>query len=352
MSPLTVPSPIKLLFDTFPLVTYPPINNQDTQRQNDIDSRTYPFTTINVENNGMIDKSFSLAVYNVYKHPKKNAILCTDPICQYLQFALCLKNNLKLPSNNNLSLIDKNPPSISISENNVITLSYLATPQRILPILIENKHNNVNDIAQESKTILTSVEYMVSSNKAIKPKEKLLLNLVDTTIQDCWISQFLFNVPSEQFHETYHYREHDNIDNLSHLLQQQKLSIANRNQFNLRNLELMNHLNSIVRTNSHKLQIDQLLQLLFERFKISMTQFENILKDKKQHSSSSSASSFLLSADHADKGKANISYLDLKLASYILCILNLHDKNILKKFVKESCPELIIHSEKVLSIFC
>lgn len=171
-----IPSSVKKVFDTFPLKTYPPVDNTTPKSLKELQSRKFPFE------GPQSDTNFNLGVFNVYQHDGK--YLPTDPISLAQATILCTKNNLSLPSTS----------PVSASSSSLITLSYSASPDNRLPILIE----------EPSRTIRLCEEILATTNDKLNVTDRILNEYLDDIILDSWLMCIfldevdlnqIFNVP-------------------------------------------------------------------------------------------------------------------------------------------------------------
>lgn len=325
MGPISIPVPsaVRSIFNTFPLQTYPPTDNTDDRRQKTIDARTFSFQSL-VEKEQQQTDIFALGVYNVYQH--KSVVLTTDPECQYFQFLVCHRNSLRFPTSSSAS-----SPLRSSSEtvNRMITLSHQATFQRALPILIEDNKRT------SKRRILVSLDPLGTETTTLNEEDKILMHLLDSILYDYWTSQLLFCTTASQFTQVMCYESPASGIMDQYSLTQAKIALSNRNSFSIRNTKLCKGLSlSLLLPGGQTRQ--ELLDMLQERGQRTLTQFEGKMSHEKNK--------FLL---HHDK----VSLSDLKLASYILCILHLEDHTPIKSFVVEHCPSLIEHSHRVLALY-
>ncbi|CAH6720242.1 hypothetical protein CLIB1444_03S07558 [[Candida] jaroonii] len=162
-----VPSSVKKVFDTFPLKVHPAVDNSTAKSLKELEARKYPF------GGSQTDSNFNLGVFNVFEHDGN--YLPTDPISLAQATILCHKNNLSLPE----------VTSTSTSKNCLITLSYSASPDNRLPILIE----------EPSRTIRLCEEILSTTNDKLNVTDKILNEYIDDIILDSWLMcVFLENV--------------------------------------------------------------------------------------------------------------------------------------------------------------
>lgn len=317
-----MPAPIKSLFESFPLKTFPPIPILDDAMNNEFNRRKLPFQGLNSYQDNA-NSTFTLGVYNYFHEPKTNAFLSTDPWCLYAQFALCKKNSLGLPC-------FENPKDTTIEkrkhQHSLGLVSSSAAPKETLPILIEGYNNRYIRSTEGINEILRS---RVSED----PEQLMYIIMLDNVIYDCWITQIIYHTSQQEFLKLYSFNSEQENALLNHLsITNMKFALLKRNNFHLRHKEITKNIEStfnVYKSNS----LDDLLQPIFEKCKKTLLQFQKMLGDQP----------FISTDDTAP------TYLELKVASYILCVLNLSETVPLKTFVEENCKELMRHSELTLA---
>lgn len=183
---IPIPQPVKKIFDTFPLQTYPAEVNHV-----DLTNRYY------FQGKAQVDSKFTLGVHNVIQY--KDKFIPSDPVSLGQALILAEKNSLKLPveraekntvtSSNSPVLGGTTESSPCASSNSILVLAYQASPDNQLPILIE-------DVKQSRNTILlNSINKSVSSKLVI---DDLIFNgLIDDKFSDIWILSLLTEVSEE-----------------------------------------------------------------------------------------------------------------------------------------------------------
>lgn len=318
----SVPAPIKSLFDSFPLITYPPISILDDAMNNEFNRRKLPFQGPNSYQDNA-NSTFTLGVYNYFHESKTNALLSTDPWCLYAQFALCKKNLLGLPCSES----SKETTIENRRHQHCLGLvSPSATRNETLPILIEGYSNRFIRSTEGINEILRS---RVSED----PEQFMYIIMLDNVIYDCWITQIIYHTSEQEFLKLYSFNSEQENALLNHLsITNMKFALLKRNHFHLRHKEITKNIESTF--NAYKSNsLDHLLQPIFEKCKKTLIQFQDMLGDKP-----------FISADDAAP-----TYLELKIASYILCVLNLSEAVPLRTFVEENCKQLMRKSELTLA---
>lgn len=156
-----VPTFINNVFDTFPLVEYPPVNNTTEELRHDLEDQKVYFTQHEPKEKG----SFILGVFNVCEY--KGHTVPTDPISLGYTLILANKNGLGLPTPN------------AKGGHCIMKLAYNASPNKQLPILIEDESTRIIRCYDELAKLI---------NKSLTTQQdKFIMGLVDTTIFDLWV---------------------------------------------------------------------------------------------------------------------------------------------------------------------
>lgn len=166
-----VPGPIRTLFDTFPLKTYPPVYSKP-----DEEGLVY-FETKDPASLQSSAK-FTLGVHGLIQIEGK--MIPTDPFSLANCLILCYRHGLLLPKS------DKK------SSYSMMALSYEASPTDELPILVEQNEENVS--------IITSDEICTSLNKKYfnDSVTDLLINSFLDDLNDLWVLILLSDVAQSQ----------------------------------------------------------------------------------------------------------------------------------------------------------
>ncbi|PVH16313.1 uncharacterized protein CXQ87_004185 [Candidozyma duobushaemuli] len=165
-----VPGPIKALFDTFPLKTYPPIYSDPSDEG---------FVYFGVKDSSKeTDSKFTLGVHGLAHIEGKT--LPTDPFSLADCLILCHRHGLTLPKNK-----EKSPYSM-------VAFSYEASPTNELPILVEQ--------TKDTATVIKTNEIQDSIRKKNFGKSiiELLVNSFLDDLSDLWILILLSDVAGSQ----------------------------------------------------------------------------------------------------------------------------------------------------------
>lgn len=317
MAIFSVPGPVKTLFDQFPLNTYPPVPKRDDAMSQEFAQRTYDFQGPNSIQDD-INNTFTLGVYNVFHDSNLDVALATDPWCLYAELSLCKKNSLKLPQ---LMRAESGKPSKP--QQRMALLSPLATQSESLPILVEGYNKRFIRSSD-------SIQQTLKSRAAEDPQQLIYISLLDHVIYDCWITQVLFHLEDQDFFKLYSYElpECGNRFVQRLAVYNLKLSLIRRNQFHLRHKVLAKNLESTA-VSYRAATLPEILDPILKRCQRVLTQFDKLLRDKPFASSP--------------------TYLELKIASYVLCILNLPAGVPLRVFIEENCHHLVNHSRATVN---
>ncbi|QLQ80908.1 hypothetical protein HG537_0E02630 [Torulaspora globosa] len=301
---LSVPGPIKTLFDSFPLATYPPISKQDDSMDDEISRRKFAFQGSNARQDTP-NNTFMLGVYNVFTETESNCLFATDPLCLYAQFALCRKNGLGLPNRSNCEGRGYT--------HTIALLSHTASAKESLPILIEG-------FSKRNIRSAEGIDEILRARVSHDAEQLMYITMLDRVVYDCWIAQVLYHTTEQQFLNLYSHDPENTSALLGHLaIGNMKLALVKRNEFHLRHKELVKNIESPL--NVYKARsLNHLLDPIFEKCKKTLLQFQDMMSGASNDESP--------------------TYLELKIASYILCILNLDETTTLRVFVENQCQEL------------
>lgn len=304
----TVPASVKTLFDSFPLTTYPAISKQDDSMSGEINRRKIAFQGTNARQETP-SNTFMLGVYNVFTDPESQCLLATDPLCLYAQFALCKKNSLRLP---NGSANEGKGYSHSVA-----LLSHTASARGTLPILVEG-------FSKRGIRSAEGIDEVLRTRVAHDAEQLMYITMLDRVVYDCWITQVIYHTTEDQFLELYSQGSVNHGALLSRLtIGNMKSALVKRNEFHLRHKELVKNLESPL--NVYKARsLDHLLKPIFDKCKKTLLQFQEIMTNPPSGSTND----------------ASPTYLELKIASYIFCILNLDESVPLRVFVETKCHRL------------
>lgn len=315
LSVFQVPKPVKAIFDKFPLETYPPVQKCDDATAYKQEERTFYLASTRGSQQ-LPNETFKLGVYNVFEEPNSKCILASDPWCLFTQLALCKKNDLKLCSKDSVKNASR--------QHSICILSQSAALNSRLPILVEGS----------SKRNVRSTESIneILNSRVSDPERIMYMCLLDTTVYDCWVSQVLLRTSNVRFLEIYYDKPHQSKALEKFVMINCKVSLMKRNNFYLRHSEIFKNIKSATFYNSRN--VDNLVNSLFTSCEKVLSQFQELL----------GSDAFFL------KGIVP-TYLDIKIASYIVCILNLEDGNPLHEHVLQNCGSLIRHAEEVIKYF-
>lgn len=164
---MLVPEPLQKLFNNFPLVDYPPIPNSTPAINTKLEENRYYFT--GDDSNEAI---FTLAVFNIAKVNGK--YIPTDPFGLSYGLILSKKNNLKFPT-----------PSAHTNKSrkahSIMKLSYSASPDKTLPLMIED------DLETKTRDLRVLAQLETEVNARLGPEDQFINQLIDTELFDLWL---------------------------------------------------------------------------------------------------------------------------------------------------------------------
>lgn len=285
---------------------------------NEIKSRRFAFQGSNSYKDNP-NSVFTLGVYNLFTESGTNCLLATDPYCLYAQFALCKKNSLAMPSGQYDAIEGKR------YQHSIALVSHCASIKESLPILIEGY----------SKRFIRSpegIDEVLRSRVSNDSEQLMYIIMLDHVVYDCWITQVIYHTTEEQFLKLYSFDSDQTNALLNRVrIADMKSALVKRNEFHLRHRELVKNIESTL--NVYKARsLEHLLQPIFEKCKRTLLQFQEILGE----------------APFISVEDASPTYLELKISSYVLCILNLKDTVPLRVFVERHCQQLVKHSKLTL----
>lgn len=169
---LQIPPLVKNVFDSFPLRKYGPVLNSSDQSNEDC--ICFGQASPNAEN------QFILAVNQTFEYSinDKVVLLPVDPHALACTLILCHKNKLTLPRK-----CIKNKDAKSA--NSMIKVNYHASPDKMLPMLVEN---NIKLQTREVRSS-ESIKRLIQSDNLFEndPIAKLINQMLDTELYDLWI---------------------------------------------------------------------------------------------------------------------------------------------------------------------
>ncbi|CCE85428.1 Piso0_005024 [Millerozyma farinosa CBS 7064] len=169
---LQIPPLVKNVFDSFPLRKYGPVVNSSDQLNEDC--MCFGQASPNAEN------KFILAVNQTFEFSinEKVILLPVDPHALACALILCYKNNLTLPRK-----CIKNKDARCV--NSMIKVNYHASPDKMLPMLVEN---NIKLQTREVRSS-ESIKRLIQADNSFEndPIAKLINQMLDTEFYDLWI---------------------------------------------------------------------------------------------------------------------------------------------------------------------
>ncbi|SCU95925.1 LAME_0F14114g1_1 [Lachancea meyersii CBS 8951] len=318
---LQVPGPMKTLFNQFPLQTYGPVEKRDDALANEFNTLSYAFEGSDARQKSVND-TFKLGVYKVVQDPSTGHFLASDPWCLFTQLSLCKKNKLKLSSNENSKTATG---SKTVHSHCVLELSPLASSDRFLPVLVEG-------YAKRHVRSAAGI-YEILSQRFSGAEERMYSLLLDSVVYDCYMAKVLYELTTDQFLELYGGKTSSTAVN-PWICHNHRSDLSRRNDFALRHRELVSRHSLPTVLTGRSEGIQQLLSGIDENCLRTLVQFQDLLEK--------SATEFFL-------GNTEPSFLDLKLTSYIYCLLLLpkHQMSV-ADFLRQDCPDLIEHAQRII----
>ncbi|KAL6946517.1 hypothetical protein ACO0RG_000670 [Hanseniaspora osmophila] len=344
------PSIVTKTFSVFPLSVYPGQHDKDNKLQKEIEKHTFPLRSREQQqdrNTQLVEKhedSIVIGVYKVkeYREMMKNTTvyLPTDPLCLNVLLSMMLKNDLLLPKST----------CFQHSKYSVVELSYHASPDGALPMLVEPerldsklKIHTRNPIIRTYGEINNVLAERLSSEN---DGHLLLAELMDTIFYDVFIMQLLKE--PEVYASKY-------VLDSSALTQQQNynkfmLNLMNQNRFSIRNQAIHNEFNREFIFNYARFE----QRVMFSKNKC-VTDCKDLLEQIEKELSNNESNIFRKNSADMEENPFTTtnspSYLDLKLASYIVPMLSLGVDNDLSCFLEKSCPLSTQRAKHVISYF-
>lgn len=168
---VAVPEPVKKVFEAFPLVEQPPVAAVTPGKSEQLEQRKYYFTKT-PETKNISDEKFTLGIHNVVVF--EGRYIPTDPVSLAQALILCFRNGLKLPTTTNKNTTES-------STHAMMTLSYVASPDNELPILIEDTGSRIIRTGTMVNQIM-STKYFENDVKGL-----YLNQFLDERFYDLWV---------------------------------------------------------------------------------------------------------------------------------------------------------------------
>lgn len=309
---IQVPGPIKYLFDTFPLKTYPAVPQHSSDEELQIENRLFAYSSPSSSSS-----HFKLGVYNVIQ-TDQTTYIATDPLCLTAELALSLQNDIKLPKFNN---------NHHISNNSLFLLSHNSNKQGQLPIYIEQDNKSGKRIVKDHQSLNE-----LYCSKIESSVELMLITLCDCVLYDFWTSVVLLNLNREEQSEIYQFNDGTEGSKLTNKLSLPSLlnNLCYRNGFNFRNPNITKNSDFNLFVSKESVQKEQ--GRILKEFKKTIEDLNNILLKKGTN---------FFNGDGP-------GLLDVKLSSYLILINKFFKKE--ERELIDSYPLLIKHSNDVLKV--
>lgn len=299
---MKVPESLRVVFDTFPLRSYPPIPGLYGTYEDQI----FHFKTLSSNADDDKNETFSLGIHNAVPLQVNGASkrVPTDPFGLALALILCRRHHLLLPTEDDHLQ----------SQHSLVKLSYEASPSNELPILIESSNGATRSI-QTTQEILKSIELKNFADDA----QVSLFNLFLDTLGDLWIFVLLVDLPkNDQAAYRTLFGQDSEIDN-SYVSDLQVLKLVadvpQWSSFKVRYSHLFDNSRSYATKLPSRLTNSSILEIMavsdptaFEKVYLEkLMEFQRILPLLHKY----------LSSEETSEAKA---ILELKLVAFVICI--------------------------------
>ncbi|ANZ75630.1 BA75_03043T0 [Komagataella pastoris] len=317
-----VPSLVKKVFDTFPVIVY---SSDDVVSQLDFDESYFELRRFSFQSTGVnAVAKFQLGVYSLSPCIYDSSILIpVDPLCLSTCLIMCVKNGLKLPQIGGEHGKD----------TSMVVMAYQASPDSELPLLVEDDLNGQKRVARSYQTVKE-----FQDSRANNVKETMLIELIDGVLFDAWLIMVIFELPKELTVQLYGLVDkedpvipsHDTGISWLDSLRYSRIvnSSIRRNGFQLRHPNIAQYFESFTDKYSglsSKMEFEK--KGIIDRACHVISQFEGILSEAKDVSLG--------------------PVVDYKLASFTYCILHL-GRGDLSQAVKVS-NSLKFHCQRVIN---
>ncbi|KAG0681166.1 hypothetical protein C6P40_004921 [Pichia californica] len=318
---------------TFPKVYYPTETHYET----------YPGRQYSLSK-ASSNSTFNLAVYSLSPLLTDDSTLApVDPLCLATLISILAKEQLTLPKLDS-EITDSSSSSSSSSSSNINTisiLSYHASIDNQLPILIEDSKDKINHKILRKIHTSNVINAINSSN--LNLKDSLIFDLINTQLLDFYILSILklSNNDLLNYYSIYNYNFGNSTTSASHILPLDKFFISNlkfnllkRNDFHVRNPNTFNYFTSYLLPKSSNLAYISESDSIIENATKLLKLFNDSLKSSKYWSSND-----------------NPSIIDFQIASFIYSIQ--YFSPLLPNFhsIISENDILLSHSQSIISSF-
>ncbi|VEU21053.1 DEKNAAC101929 [Brettanomyces naardenensis] len=319
----------------FPLVKYQSISSESDSFNQLITKRQFDLRQSSEDDEKNKFSKFKLGIYNVTPFSFDENILVTlDPLCLSTMLILAAKTH------HSLHHLRSSRTDASTSSGVVLVLSYSASPDGELPILIEDEVNRTTRKVKR-KTRSTSVINNFELGNVKDPKELMYIKLVDTILFDFFIAALAASHDQKLIMRLYSLagieeKERGIFDKLMYPAVMAHL--VKRFQFDVRNPTIALEYNG--NTLISWIRPKYYTQALAEEFERCQNEgIETLLQFERLYAQS--GNSFLSS-------NTKPCIFDYKLAAMVYCICDLEE--VVEDFsgIKQKCPSLFNHCEMVM----
>lgn len=278
-----------------------------------------------------LSSTFNLGVYNLSKID--DSLIPIDPLCLVTLLSILKKENANFPSSKDEVTYTLNP----CTKSTISILSYHAAIDDQLPILIEDHKDKSN------KSIVRNIHHSKTINvlntSKLSNTDKLIFNSINEKLFDFYTLSVLNLSDSEilQYYSLFNYTFPSNlILPISKVMgSKTRVHLLKRNDFHIRNPNIYSYFANTIVTKSNRLAYEQ------ESIKICQNAKE-LLND---------LNSIFESQLFWNEDSETAEILDFQLASYVYCINHMSTNIPLFKNVILEYPNLLTHSNRIISPF-
>lgn len=333
---MKIPQPLEALFDHFPLRSYP-------KQETDSDACLEKFSFLQKSSSPQPSARFLLAVHNIRQvqlTSQESRFLATDPAGLADALILCYNHDLAMPR--------AASSAQKVSLHSMVPMSYLASPNNQLPLLIETA-------GETTKCITTAAKIAASiASKSFSPHGvDSLVNFFMDNLQTLWVFTILHEISfssTEVLHLVFYSRSDALLE----------AAVADTGLGALDTLQLIEDMQSWC---SFKDKYSNLYTGHIESVRAPIAAMKHVVMGP-QHTVSSESFKKAYASDIAEffkilplaatyirekeEGKQR-AILEIKLASFILCCVYFLPKNsVIKTILSQDHEDLIDWSVEVV----
>lgn len=176
---MKIPQPLETLFNHFPLKTFP-------KQEIDSDTCLEKFSFLKKSSSPHLSTRFLLTVHNIRNVQLKNQesrFLATDPASLADALILCYNHDLAMPRAAESTKLK------NVSNHSIVPMSYLASPNDQLPILVETSEETTKCITTASK-----ISFSIASKSFSLHGIDSLVNFFMDNLQTLWVFTILHEI--------------------------------------------------------------------------------------------------------------------------------------------------------------